>query len=219
MKHKLLIALFVLAGTASRSQDMVLNDPVSNKTYNAGLYSEMKGTPFLSDKWTKGTATAAEGTYKSLELKLDAYNNVLFFKRNDEPFEFQTPIKSFVLMPREGDSSSYMYFKKGISGPSLQPNQYVQVLAEGKISLYKSDIKLVSDVNEVNRGVIKAFNNSSRLFVKQGETVTLFKAGKDELLSYTKDHKEKVEAYIKERKLNLKKEKDIAEAVQYYNSL
>ena len=204
---------------AAAQNIVILQDPVTNKMFSSTKYSEINGTPFLIDKWINGSASIEKGTYHNVELKLDAYANQVLFKYADETFEFQDDVKSFVLKPGLKDSASYLYFKKGISGPSLKANQYVQVLAEGKISFYKSDVKLLSEVNEINRGVVQAFNTASRYYLIKGSNAQLIKLSKSDILDHMKDREKEVNEFVTTNKISFKREGDIATLIKYYNSL
>ncbi len=105
------ILFLLLASHFVLSQEAILHDPVSSTVFQTSRYAGIKGSPFLIDTWTKGRAHTSKGYYPVLELKLDAFNNVLLFKRNNEPFQFEEDIVSFVLMPSD-DSASFKYFKK-----------------------------------------------------------------------------------------------------------
>ncbi len=201
------------------AQNMILHDPVSAKVFNSSKYSEVRGTPFLFDKWMKGSVTIPRGTYVDLQLKYDVYENTVYYNREDQTFEFQDPILSFILMPEPGDSSSYMYFTKGVTAPGLKETQFVQVLAEGKIVLYKSDIKLVSELNEINRGVVQSFNKSSRYFALKNNVMELIKLNKNEIMELLGDKEKEVNVFINNYKLSFKKEQDIIAIIDYYNSL
>ena len=218
---KILLSSFVIAMTLYVcGQTMVLNDPVSARVFSSEKYSGYNGSPFLfNDKWTPGNVTVPKGIYKNLELKLDVYSNVLFFKRNEEPFEFQDQIVDFVLTPNIADSNSYMYFKRGLSGENLKPQQYVQVLAEGKTGLYKSDIKLLSDVNQINQGVVKTFTTASRYFILKDNQLQLIRPGKKEVLQVLNDKAEQVQTFINGHKTSFKNDADLAALFKYYNSL
>lgn len=219
MKKLLSTAVAVFLCLIVFSQNMVLHDPVSQKQFNSEKYSNVNGSPFLFDKWMSGTATVPMGTYKKVMLKFDAYGNTLFFNKDDEPFEFQYPIKSFILMPVEGDSTSYLYFKRGISGDGLNMEQFVQALTEGRVGLYKSHLKLLSDMNEINRGVVKTFNTSVRYFITIGGVAKQIKINKKELLAALQDKAQEVEKYMNDKKLSMRKESDLINVIQYYNSL
>lgn len=209
-----LVFLLLFAISSSVNAQMTLYDPVTSRTFNADKYSSIKGSPFLFEKWIRGSATSARGIYKDLELKLDSYSNTLFFNREDEPYEFLEPIKSFVLVGADS-----MFFKNGLTGPSLKPDQYVQVLAEGKVGFYRSDIKTISEMSEINVGMVKTFNNSTRYYiVKDGQT-KLARLNKSDILEYIKDKEDAVKEYIDKNKNATKKEADFVRILNYYNSL
>lgn len=220
MIKKILPLLSFMALSFVASSQMVLQDPVSARTFNTEKYAGYEGSPFLfNDKWTAGHVTVLQGTYKGLELKLDVYSDVLFFKRNDEPYEFQDEVVSFVLIPKAGDSTTWMYFKRGISGAGLKSGQYVQVLAEGPVSLYRSDIRSLSDVNQINRGVIKTFTPTVRYFVSRNGALQLIKPTKKGILEVLNDKAAQVEAFINEQKISFKKDADLGRVFKYYNTL
>lgn len=218
MKAILFFAGFV-SGITVFSQEMILHDPVSGKTFNSEKYSGIKGSPFLYENWISGSVTVAKGTYKKLELKFDAYSNKIYFNKNDELYEFEDDVISFVLMPKVSDSSTYQYFKSGFSGDGLRSSQFVEVLIEGKISLYKSAIKLVTDVNEINRGVIKTFGDATRYFIMNDNKLKAIKMTKNDVLELVSDKQEKIQAYIDQNKLSTKKSDDLLQILKYYNSL
>ncbi len=216
------LCLFILAFFSCSivfCQAMNLQDPVSRTVFNLDKYAEIKGSPFLEEKWIKGSATISRGTYMNLDLKVDLYNNTVLFAKDDLPYEFQDDVISFVLMPKVADSSTYQYYKKGFSGNGLRKDQYLQVLVEGGIGLYRSDIKLMSEISEVNRGVIKAFNTSTRYFIMKDGNLQLIKLTKKDVLDLLSDEQEKVEKYADQQKLSFKKEADVARIVKYYLSL
>jgi len=214
------LALLLTITSFSFAQTMVLQDPVSARMFSTEKYSGYNGSPFLlNDNWTPGSATITKGTYKNLSLRLDVYNNVLYFKRNEEPYEFQDEVISFVLMPDAADSTTWMRFKKGFSDGGLKPQQYVQVLAEGRVGLYKSELKLLSDVNQVNQGVVKTFSTTVRYFSLKNGVMQLVKLNKSEILQLLSDQEAKVKQFIDEQKISFKKDKDVSRLLAYYNSL
>lgn len=214
------LGLLLTITSFSFAQTMVLQDPVSARMFSIEKYSGYDGSPFLfNDNWTPGSATVTKGTYKNLDLRLDVYNSVLFFKKNEEPYEFQDEVISFVLMPNAADSTTWMHFKKGFADGGLKPNQYVQVLSEGKVSLYKSELKLLSDVNQINQGVVKTFTTTARYFVLKSGAMQLIKPNKKEILDVLSDKSDKVQSFINDQKISFKKDTDLARLFRYYNSL
>lgn len=215
MKYQLLLFVIVTGWINGYGQVMVLHDPVTARSFSTEKYSAIKGTPFLYDKWTPGSATSARGTYKDLQLKLDAYENILYFSKDEFTFEFQETIKSFTLII-EGDT---LHFKRGLTGSNLKANQYVQVLTEGKLSLYRSDIKSISEMSEINAGMVKTFISSNRYYIGTDDKLELVKLNKGDIFEYFKDKEDKVKAYMDANKIGTKKEADFAKILKYYNTL
>lgn len=215
-----IIALAFLITTSAYSQGTTfLQDPVTAKNFNTDKYSGIKGTPFLQDKWIKGTATTPRGIYQQLELKFNVYDNTLFFNKEDEAFEFQDEIISFILMPKPDDSSTYLVYKKGITGADFSGNQYVQVLLEGPVGLYKLAVKQVSEMSEINAGIVKTFTNNSKYYISKNNQLRFIKINKSEILNSLSDQREKIQSYINEKKLSFRKDSDLVEVLKYYQSL
>lgn len=212
---KIYTLLLLIICVMTVSAQMVLHDPVTGRTFDADKYSATRGTPFLFEKWMPGTATSDRGVYPNLELKLDAYNNVLYFNRDDQPHEFMDHIKSFTL--RSGTDT--LYFKKGITGSNLKADQFVQVLADGNLGFYRSDIKTISEMSEINAGIVKTFNTSTRYYILKNGATQLVKLNKGDILEYMKDKEDKVKEYMDSNKIQGKKENDLVKIIRYYNSL
>lgn len=216
MKAVCIVLALVLA-LNSAAQISYLQDPISATVFNTERYSEIKGFPYLLNKWVPGTATTDKGTYNKVLLKLDVYNNTLVFEKDDMPYEFQDPIKSFTLNPSSKDT---LHFRKGISGGGLRPDQFVQILAEGpKANAYRSDIKLVSEMSEVNKGMVKTFNTSVRYYIVKNNTPVLVRLNKKEVLAQLSDQEAKIASFMDENKIILKREEDLGRIIDYYNTL
>ncbi|NCT92784.1 MAG: hypothetical protein GXC72_00035 [Chitinophagaceae bacterium] len=217
---KLILAiLFGACSLTASSQIMQLYDPQANRVFNAEKYSGIRGTPFLVDKWYKGTVTTPKGIYMNLELKLNVYDNQLFFNKDDQSFEFTDPIVSFTLMPKPGDSASYQVFKKGINGSGVKADQFVQELVAGKLGLYKSDFKSLSEMSEINAGIVKTFATTTRYYLVRDNNAQLIKISKADVMPLLKDKEEQVNTFITEKKLAFKKEADLIALIQFYNQL
>jgi hypothetical protein len=221
MRYVCLIFIIFVGYTNTFSQvaSSQLIDPVTSRVFDIGRYAEINGTPFYKDEWLKGSIVVTAGRYNDLKLKIDLYKNQLLFLKDDVQYEFVEDLKGVVLMPKPEDSTSYLYFEKGISGPALKPDQFVQVLALGKASLYRSDLKLLAEMNEINKGVVKYFNNSPRYFISTGGQVKIVKPGKKDVIEAIGDKAEALEQYCEQNHLSLKKEKEMVELLKFYNSL
>lgn len=223
MRNFLSVFLILIVNIKSFSQvvSSQLIDPVTSHVFDIGRYAEINGSPFYKTDWMKGSVLVAAGRYDHLLLKIDLFKNELLFSKNDQDYVFIDPFKGVVLMPKPEDSSSYLYFIKGLTGPSLAPDQFVQFLVQGKARLYRSDFKMVAEMNEINKGMVKYFNTSVRYYIQIGEKGEnrLVRPNKKEVIEAIGDKMELLEKYCSENGLTLKKEKELIELLNYYNSL
>ncbi len=220
MKYFSLLILSALLTNMGIAQNLFrLQDPVSSKSFNPEKYSGIRGTPFLMDKWIKGNVSTPRGMYEGLELKFNVYDNAIFFNKNDESFELVDDITSFTLMPKADDFATHMVFKNGIKGADLRGNEFVQVLLEGKTGLYKLNVKQLSEMSEINAGIVKTFANTYNYYIKIDDKLQFIKLNKAEVLSALADKQEKVQAYINEKKYNFRKESELVDVLKYYASL
>lgn len=220
MKKLLFSLLLCTSLYAAQAQLLQLQDPVSSKNFNPEKYAGIRGTPFLQEKWIHGAVTTNLGIYNDLELKIDLFENALFYNNGGEPFELIDKIVEVKLFPKWPDNKIELVFTKGISQAGIKPEQYVQVLlGSGAVQFYRSDIKQVSEMSEINAGMVKTFSNTSRYYIKKGDQFKFIRLNKEDVMSFLMDKEAAINAIIAEKKLNLKKEGDIAQAIQAYNSL
>ena len=172
----------------------------------------------MYENWTNGAVTTSKGIYKDLDLKVDIYSNAVLYNKAGSSEEI-SDIKAFVLFPTPRDSSTYQYYVKNISGPGVSPEQYVRVLSEGKVSLYRSDIIIVTEMSEINAGMVKTFSKNTRYFMKKDGILQLVKNTKKDVLMALRDKGNEIEKFIEANELSLRKEEHLTEVFKYYNTL
>ncbi len=219
MKNILCIFLTWFYLQASFSQNVVLHDPMTSRYFDAQKYTGILGSPFLFKDWIKGSVATSKGVYQNIELKYDAYENTLLFKREDKSFEFEDDVKEFILMRNVPDSNSYQYFIKGIIADGLSAQKYVQVLSIGKIKLYKLNARLMTEVSQINEGIKKSFTNVTKYFAGEDGHIQEINLNKKDIIQLLKDKDQEVQQFIKANSLNLKKEDDVAALINYHNQL
>lgn len=218
MKKVFIPFILMLVFQTSQAQLLQLQDPVSSKNFNPDKYAGIRGTPLFQDKWIHGSVVTTKGVYPDLELKIDLYDNILFFNKDDASFELLDQIVSVKLFPKWPDTLQQFIFVKGMSQNGLRPEQYVQALVgTGAIQLYRSDIKQVTEMSEINAGMIKTFANTSRYYIKKGDQFKLVKLNKEEVMPFLMDKEAELNSVIEAKRLNLKKESDIIQLIQAYN--
>ena len=220
MKKVFIAFILMLVFQTSQAQLLQLQDPVSSKNFNPDKYAGIRGTPLFQDKWIHGSVITSKGIYSDLELKIDLYDNILFFNKEDASFELLDQIFSIKLFPKWPDTIQQLIFVKGMNQNGLKPEQYVQALVgTGTIQLYRSDIKQVTEMSEINAGMIKTFANTSRYYIKKGDQLKLIKLNKEEIMPFLMDKEAELNSVIEAKRLNLKKESDIIQVIQAYNKV
>jgi hypothetical protein len=220
MKKWILLLVLLTAIQGVQAQLLQLQDPVSSKNFNPDKYAGIRGTPLLVDKWQHGSVITTKGYYADLELKLDLYDNQVFFNKNDESFELLDQIVAIRLFPKWPDTANQQVFIKGMTQNNIKPEQYVQVLvAQGTVQLYRSDIKQVTEMSEINAGMVKTFANTSRYFIKKGDQFKLVKLNKEEIMPFLAEKEAEINDFLAKKKLNLKKEMDFIQMLQAFNAL
>lgn len=206
----------------SAAQQTFISDKATGRPYMVQQYSDIQGSPFLSDEWKKASVTDVSGTtFIGVLVKFDAYGNKFLFNHNEQAYEFVTDIIEVEINPQQIDSSDRVIFKKGFAiDNKVSPDKYVQVLASGKVNFVKYAYKAIEERSEYNvPGKIRTFTLRSAWYFSVNGLWQNEKPGNKFFESLMKDKWESVEAFIKENSLNAKKEEDATRIIRYYNSL
>jgi len=211
-----IVFIFLVAVASAQVQ---IQDPLSGKILSVSKYGGINGNPFLFEKWMEGEVILKQGKYINLQLKYDAFSNTLYFNKNGELFEFQDEVISFLLMPDKKEESKHQLFVKGLEAGDLRKNQFVQVLHNGRIGLYKLTVVFVSEMNKINEGVVKTFQKSERYYFKVNDRLELIRFNKKDVMAFLADRSAEVENYATAAGLSFKKELDIVKILEFHNSL
>lgn len=219
MKYIMGIFCLMIMATTDAQNVYSLQDPLSSKFFTIEKYGATEGSPFLFKSWMQGTVTTPKGTFENLQLKVNVYDNMLVFNKDDQAFEMQEEVTGFTLKPEDGKNNSVMTFRKGVTGADIKSNQFVQVLTTGKATVYKLPTKQVSEVSRINAGVIKTFTDNNKYYIEIDKRVQFIKINKDDIVNALEDKADQLQTYMNTKKINPKKESDLIEIVNYYNTL
>jgi hypothetical protein len=219
---KILLSFFVLTCFSASAQPQTYRDRLTGLVHIINPNLDIEGTPFLNDDWVPATIkTTLDKYFYGISVKFNIHQNKFLYISNDTIYEFATDIASFELQTDKSDTTKKVLYKKGFSYPNrLNSTDYVQVLAEGKISFIKQFTKTIQEYQEYSKPTtLKKFvDNTAYYFVANGVTSTN-KPSKKVLEELTNDKWEQVNTYLKSNNLNPKNEKDFAALLKYYNSL
>jgi len=224
MKPLILFAILSVLTCQSYCQedDHQLVDRANGNLVYIPQATQVHGSPFLSDDWTKAIITTVSGTvFKNTLLKFEVYSNKFIFKKDDAAYELGPTVASIVLFPNEDDTTKKMVFKKGFSiNNQITPGKFVQVLAEGNTSLlkfYKMETEDYTEYGDATK--YQRFKESEQYFVLNNNQYTPTTINKKNLESLLQPKWAQMEPWLKKNNVTGKDEKGWVAALAYYNSL
>jgi hypothetical protein len=225
MKKLLLFSISILCLYNSYSQqdekvNRRINDQATGNLLYIYEYTDIQGSPFLFEEWYDGTIIINEQQLNHVSLKFDNYSNKFVVNRNDTSYEISRAVNEVHLF-RNNDTAKSLTFKKGYNiNMRLNPNVFLQVLAEGKLTLLKYTYKDLEENAEYGSAIkIKRFREGQQYFIlKEGKYLssTITKKNLQDALS---DKWIAVSGFLSKNGLNGKDEKSWAAAFRFYNSL
>ncbi|HWH61981.1 MAG TPA: hypothetical protein VNS50_01835 [Ginsengibacter sp.] len=226
MKKISILSLFFLYVLSSFSQTVDMTGRKFFEQTNSNViytfqYTEIKGTPFLSDRWMKGKAFLdREVSYDNLQIKLDLYNNKFIINWHDTSFQISTTVKQVELFPT-GDTVNAMVFRNGYSVTAkINAETYLQVLTDGKLTFLKYIKKEMNDFSEYSDATkYKRFEETDKYFIFANGEFREIALNKKSLQDILPDKWNEVEDYLTKYKVNVKVQEGWRLAIQYYNSL
>jgi hypothetical protein len=209
----------VLAQGSSGQNQVYMNGQLVKETDHSGI----EGSPFFNDDWATGLVTLADGrTFKDMSLKYNVYTDEVYFKdQGGETRAFSNPVSEFKIISTENGNSGSKDFKSGYTIiPGYTAKSFFQVLSEGTVQLLKKYRRVVSETTGIDLGTVtKKFTDKESYYMIISGTATLVKKDKKAILTLLNNKQTELEAYIKAHKLDLKNDDDLANLVNYYNSI
>jgi hypothetical protein len=178
------------------------------------------GTPYLNDTFEKGRIILTNGTsYTNLPLRYNIYQDVFEFEKEGQAYQIpkDRTFKEFLMGDTVFRFSPYFVGSTKVTG-------YLQVLADGPCSLFKkyrtilSEAKAPEAFKDAEPATFKA--QANKFFISFAENDLPQEFGNyKEFLRLLPEHVAEMTKYLKSNKLKLRRETEIIQTVEYYNSL
>jgi hypothetical protein len=193
---------------------------VDGKTVHQHRAIETEGTPYLQESFLDGTIVLLNGRKsENLSMKFNLHENSIEFINDESIFIIDgNKIKEFTIR----DSDETLTFKKGYSARGLNPEDFVQVLVEGKATvLINHDVSLQSNVATFGTATQKDVyvSNETLYIIKDGESERIRRIRERNILRSFDNHRNEMQNYTKENNLDLSNPKDIKKLFEHYNDL
>jgi len=197
-----------------------INDQSNGNLLYIYQYTDIQGSPFLYDDWIDGAIVLNQSQLNHVKLKFDTYSNKFVINKNDTSYEISKAINEVRFFPNNDTSNARIYRKGFNINMRLNPNVYMQVMAEGKLTLLKYTYKDLEEYNEYGSATkYKRFRDGQQYFIlKDGQYIstTLTKKNLQDALN---DKWAAVSDFLNKKGLNGKDEKSWIAAFRFYNSL
>ncbi|MEO6523674.1 MAG: hypothetical protein ABIN91_18465 [Mucilaginibacter sp.] len=227
MKIRLVLSIAVIASclnlkVANAQEQQEFNStnimPVLNHSY-----TNVEGSPFLTNQWAKGTVKMANGhVYKDMQLKYEQCSDAMFFRKtNDEDlFAFSEQISEVKMDYIQNNIPYQKLYRTGYTITGSTEKSFFEVLSDGRVQLLKKDNKIITESKEYNSSTInKKFEPVTKYYIVIAGNVKPFKKDKKFILANLSDKQTQIENYIKTNDLDLKNDADLAMLFNYYNSI
>lgn len=224
MKKIMLLALVVglTANAFCQQDDHQLIDRANGNLVYLPQATEIHGSPFLNDEWTKANIITVNGViFKNTQVKFDMYGNKFIYNKDGVAYELGPAVASVILFPDASDTTKKMVFKKGYAVNNIIPaTKFVQVLVEGNSSLlknYKMETEEYTEYGDATKH--QRFKETEQYFVLSNSQYTQVTINKKNFESILQPKWSQMEPWLKKNNITGKDEKGWAAAFVYYNTL
>jgi hypothetical protein len=198
--------------------DFIKNELLKDNTNKTNY----KGSPYLNETFYYGKVFVDKTKIYQSKLRYNAFSDVFEIQDNVNSITALIKSKNVTVFLNRNLYTLYLYLDNGREklGYFVNLNPTAK-----KISLLKKDkkkfIEAKKAISSYSEGKPAKFVLERTYYIKEvnKKPILLQKLSKKSILSVLKENKKAVSNYIKKRKLNLKKEKDVTELFNFYNSL
>jgi len=182
-------------------------------------YESIDGTPYFLDIWLKGKVSTKSGKhFVDIPLKYDIVNDKVIFKGKDgNIMDFLEPVSTFEII--DADLSNSYKFTNGLPiTDGLDASAFFQIIASGKISLYKRVYKKTTESKDYGSATVKkSFDNYMAYYVLQNGNLTKISINKKSLIGLLPNKEKEITDYLKKEKTDFKQDSDLNKFFTYLN--
>ncbi|WP_199141200.1 hypothetical protein [Pedobacter sp. ASV12] len=215
-----LLASGLLGSATLKAQQVNLTD-LKGEVLRAMAYTEVTGSPYYMDAWTKGIIRFKDGRIvNGADLKYDqVQDQLLFLNSKGEALELTEPVLEFKLGFKGIDNANDKLFRLGFkpTGKNTEKSFY-EILSDGNVKFIKKTFKTILENKEFNSATTtkKIVDRDVYYVVKSDNLPVQVSKNEKSILAAIGDKNAELTAYIKTNKLNLKEDSDILKLFEYY---
>ena len=210
----------VLNQAAIGYQQMMADESrlINGAQYAGYPFSFIKGHQFFDSTVSyKGTIVYDHIFYQDIQLQYDEIADLVIVHNNFRKIELSSErISRFTIM---GNKFARIE-KNSNSSSSIGKTGFYQVLYEGKIHVYKKEVKEIFDELTSDQGVLHRILVNEYYFIKKDNSYLPVSKKKDLLNAY-KDKRKEIREYISSKHLSYREDKEelILKVSEYYDQI
>ncbi len=229
MKNMLLVFFILFNLTLSAQSDYQISNQLdffrSNKIAKGEIKrtlteADIEGSPYFNYDFINGNVyTTSKTMFTEIPLRLNIYNDEMEFKSPDGNIAAIATPEIVEKITIENDVWVYTPYSAG----KRVSRSFLRLIAKGKVKLYVrpnvsfKDAVPPSGYKDAEPAQFKA--QADTYYIRYGEEAAQLIENKKDLEKIFPDHKKEIAAFIKNNKINHRKEGKLKELVDYYNSL
>lgn len=190
----------------------VIRTPIKEKKY-----TDVEGTPYLIDKWSKGKVTLKNGKrYQYDSLRYNLMDDKLVFIDAGKMMHFAEPVAEFEI--NDGKTGNLIY-KNGLPAvDALNTSSFFQIINRDKIGLYKKVSKSITESKQYGSAVVnKTFNTTYSYYSLKNGIFSKIVPNKKSILALFENKENQLNEYLKSQKVDFKNDADLEKIFTYLN--
>lgn len=200
-------------------------DDLFKEPYKQSYSAEVKGSPFLNDKWQVADLALTNGQeFQNLRVKLNLYTQELVYlsTTGNEITLLDGIVDRCIISNKDedGNLSQKRYISALKGAGANKENAFYELITDGKASLLLLTRKKIDNNNSaLSPGDNKEFVAVETYYLWLNGQLRECEKNSDFYTSLFSDQKEKIKEFISSNKLKCKKIDEIKRLSEFYNSL
>ena len=203
--------------------DQIFISDVNGRPFE-NKYGDYAGSIFNNDAYTLSDVTLSDGRkFHHVQSKIDFLGSQMIFMSSEGKVGIlgSGAVKEIAFYTSVGTSSPNLIYRSGFPKVDLlTPNNFYQVLADGKCMLLKSTSKfLTENKNELSGEVSRVIETVENIYVFFDGKMTRLKKDREAVLDILIEKRKELIKYKEENNLDLKNNDELVKLVMQYNIL
>lgn len=190
---------------------------VNGKVYRTTASAEVSGDPYFYSEFVKGSIKFKSGKpVEAIQLKYDLLADVILYQDSKGVLlEVADPVHEFTLASNAPGHRPVL-FRNGFKPVNTFTEQsFYEVLWDGKIKLLKKSLKYITEDQGYTGIKQKVINDKVIYFLVKGAETIPVNLNEKSISTVLGIPKADVSAFVKENKLDLKKDSDLTGLIEH----